>query len=433
MPYTNEHSCRLIMPINGAETKRVNNARNHEGKPYHVIYQKQKDGKWKEQAYRYSKDVWTASTAKSHCESHDGILFETAKEKIMSEDLIIKENNELLEDDKIEIREIESKLLKKDGIPVARIENHKINIGDEIKELPRGRVSYIFTDLSIDDFGEVIKPDGVILDRIKKNPIVLYCHNSFSGTRQSVPIGNIDVESLKITEKRITGDVLFDLWEEWGNLIFLKIIAGSLKGGSIGFKAIETSNEPIFPKQKGLTILKWLWYEFSIVPLGANANALQTEFKFIQDMLRESSENERNELAKNADTGFIRTWITNIADENLPLFENYLKKEREKRNYMKQTIPIDLDELFNETQWNIRMMLDILHEKEGKVISGANIAKLKNAYEAIGEVIASATEKPKEEIKKDIKPQKSFIITSLKNVKFKKTDNVNYLLTSFKQ
>jgi hypothetical protein len=31
-----------------------------------------------EQAYRYAKDIWTASEAKSHCNAHDGISFEPA-------------------------------------------------------------------------------------------------------------------------------------------------------------------------------------------------------------------------------------------------------------------------------------------------------------------------------------------------------------------
>lgn len=79
MPYSGEHSCRLVQPIEGAKTRRDNGARNHNGKKYDVIYQEQ-DKKWVEQAYRYPKETWTASEAGSHCKSHSG-SFEAAQEE----------------------------------------------------------------------------------------------------------------------------------------------------------------------------------------------------------------------------------------------------------------------------------------------------------------------------------------------------------------
>ena len=62
MPYPNEFSCRIKEPIDGAETKRKNGEREHEGKKYDVIYQKQ-NGKWVDQAYRYPKETWSKSEA----------------------------------------------------------------------------------------------------------------------------------------------------------------------------------------------------------------------------------------------------------------------------------------------------------------------------------------------------------------------------------
>jgi HK97 family phage prohead protease len=92
-PYPSEHSCRLFAPIKGAPTRRVNGEREHEGKKYDVIYQK-KDGKWKDQAYRYKKDTWTASQARSHCKSHDG-SFEAAQSSIDNEEDKVKEQLQL--------------------------------------------------------------------------------------------------------------------------------------------------------------------------------------------------------------------------------------------------------------------------------------------------------------------------------------------------
>lgn len=77
-PYPNEHACRLLEPVKGAKTRRRNGEGDSDGKKYDVIYQQQKGGKWKRQAFRYPKDTWTAAAAEKHCQAHNGILFEPA-------------------------------------------------------------------------------------------------------------------------------------------------------------------------------------------------------------------------------------------------------------------------------------------------------------------------------------------------------------------
>jgi hypothetical protein len=78
-PYPNEHACRKAQPSIFSEFRRENNARKHNGKPYHIIWGKKKsDGKWGEQAYRYPKGSWSSSDARTHCKSHGGIGFEAA-------------------------------------------------------------------------------------------------------------------------------------------------------------------------------------------------------------------------------------------------------------------------------------------------------------------------------------------------------------------
>jgi len=79
-PYPNEHACRLNEPGKYNEFRR--GTRKHNGKTYSVIYGKLKDrDSWEDQAYRYPKDKWTESEARSHCKDHKGILFEPASEK----------------------------------------------------------------------------------------------------------------------------------------------------------------------------------------------------------------------------------------------------------------------------------------------------------------------------------------------------------------
>jgi hypothetical protein len=79
-PYPSEHACRLNQPTKYDDFRR--GSRKHDGKTYSIIWGKVKDADtWEEQAYRYSKDSWTAEDAKKHCEDHNGISFEPASEK----------------------------------------------------------------------------------------------------------------------------------------------------------------------------------------------------------------------------------------------------------------------------------------------------------------------------------------------------------------
>lgn len=78
MPYPNEHACRIRQPLDGAEMARANGSREHEGRKYDVIYQRNADGSMEDQAFRYPTEKWTAAQAQAHCEAHDGITFEAA-------------------------------------------------------------------------------------------------------------------------------------------------------------------------------------------------------------------------------------------------------------------------------------------------------------------------------------------------------------------
>lgn len=100
-PYPNEHSCRLRSPDAFQEGTFRRTKREHEGKEYSVILGRLKgEDTMTEQAYRYDKEVWTASQAKRHCSDHDG-TFEAAGEETSQEQigdeidfltLIFKEN-----------------------------------------------------------------------------------------------------------------------------------------------------------------------------------------------------------------------------------------------------------------------------------------------------------------------------------------------------
>lgn len=72
-PYPNEHACRLRSPGDFQSDTFKRTQRRSDGKVYSIIMGRLKgEDTLTEQAYRYDKDIWSASEASSHCEDHDG-------------------------------------------------------------------------------------------------------------------------------------------------------------------------------------------------------------------------------------------------------------------------------------------------------------------------------------------------------------------------
>lgn len=74
MPYPQEYSCHIS---NKTHDKIRSGNRKHNGKTYRILYGHIKGtDKWETRSFRYNKSIWSASSAKSHCESHGGLKFE---------------------------------------------------------------------------------------------------------------------------------------------------------------------------------------------------------------------------------------------------------------------------------------------------------------------------------------------------------------------
>src|SRR3972149_5703320 len=72
-PFANEHACRLRNPGEFQDDSFRRISRSHEGKRDAVIMGRLKgQTTLTEQAFRYPKDIWTASEAGGQCRSHDG-------------------------------------------------------------------------------------------------------------------------------------------------------------------------------------------------------------------------------------------------------------------------------------------------------------------------------------------------------------------------
>ena len=132
-----------------------------------------------------------------------------------------------------------------------------------------GGIPFRITELRVDRESEVVKPNGAVLKDYKDNPIVLFSHGYSS--HGFIPIGRMDPKTFDITDQYFDSKIYFD---DDGDDPFAKMIASKVKNkfltkGSIGFRTITASSEPLLPKQRGRSILKWELMEYSIVPVPA--------------------------------------------------------------------------------------------------------------------------------------------------------------------
>ncbi|KKN31511.1 hypothetical protein LCGC14_0823400 [marine sediment metagenome] len=138
-----------------------------------------------------------------------------------------------------------------------------------------GSVRFRLTEKKLDRYGEAMLPKGAQLKNYKLNPVVLWAHNW--GETQ-VPIGNVKMPSVEITDDFFDADVKFDddndSVDEFAKMISNKVKKDIIRAGSIGFRSIEISKEPIVEGQTSVTHKKWELLEFSIVPIPALPSAL---------------------------------------------------------------------------------------------------------------------------------------------------------------
>lgn len=134
-----------------------------------------------------------------------------------------------------------------------------------------GIYSFQASTEKVDSYGDIVVQEGIDLSRFKKNPIILYQHNS------DEPIGQaVDV---RVEKKGLVADVELaprGISERIDTIRGL-LDAGILKAVSIGFtvkpdgyKAIRNDDNEV----TGFRFLKSLLHEISVVSIPANDDAL---------------------------------------------------------------------------------------------------------------------------------------------------------------
>lgn len=155
------------------------------------------------------------------------------------------------------------------------------DIRTEIRQVDKNKlqVEFVISSYRRDDYGTRFDPMGADLSQYKLNPIVLYRHMR-DGGEYTLPIARGLIETLSIDADEKMHMVAEFTPEEtfpFGFQVYKLVRDGFLNMASVGAQILE--EELIEEGEEGLKVktivfTKWKLFEWSVVPIGANNDAL---------------------------------------------------------------------------------------------------------------------------------------------------------------
>jgi HK97 family phage prohead protease len=131
-------------------------------------------------------------------------------------------------------------------------------------------IEHVITARTVDRDGDVVEPRGVRSDNFRKNPVVLFGHNSWN-----FPVAkNV---ALDVTDDQIVALTQFAGLEQANaeaETAYRMARDGFLNAWSIGFMPITWSEDKALPGQDGWWFKETELYEYSLVPIPSNPEAL---------------------------------------------------------------------------------------------------------------------------------------------------------------
>lgn len=142
---------------------------------------------------------------------------------------------------------------------------------DPIAATDARTVSFVFSDESVDRYGDIIQARGWDLANFNANPVALFGHDA--GSVENV-VGRAKNVRVKGTE--LIGDIEFMGADVNPNAeaVYQMVKGGFLKTVSVGFAPIEWKATKDKARPGGVDFIKQELLEISIVPIPANPNAL---------------------------------------------------------------------------------------------------------------------------------------------------------------
>lgn len=132
-------------------------------------------------------------------------------------------------------------------------------------------LSFVFSDDSVDRYGDTIDARGWQLDDFKNNPVALFGHDA---TKPESVVGR--AKNVRVQGNKLLGDIEFadvDV-NQTADVVYKMTKAGFLKTVSVGFQPVEWVSSKDKSRPGGVDFKKQTLLEISIVPLPANPNAL---------------------------------------------------------------------------------------------------------------------------------------------------------------
>lgn len=132
-------------------------------------------------------------------------------------------------------------------------------------------VSFVFSDASIDRYGDTIDAKGWIFDKSGAGTVALFGHDSSSVENVVGRAHNVRVQG-----DRLLGDIHFAAPEENPNaeIVYQMVKGGFLNAVSVGFQPIDWTQTKDKTRPGGIDFKKQELLEISIVPIPANPQAV---------------------------------------------------------------------------------------------------------------------------------------------------------------
>lgn len=137
-------------------------------------------------------------------------------------------------------------------------------------------IPFVFSDETRDSYGTVLSVDGWDLSQFNRMGVALYNHSSYGGDPDNV----IGTARAWVEGKKLLGEITFESAEinPKAEKVFQKVLAGTLKGCSVGFRSIERGkwgegDEDISGSKPTYYYGKRMLLEISVTPIPANVNA----------------------------------------------------------------------------------------------------------------------------------------------------------------
>jgi HK97 family phage prohead protease len=238
---------------------------------------------------------------------------------------------------------------------------------DSVPELVAERTyRFVFSDETVDRYGDVIKASGWDLTNFENNPIALFGHDDSSVENVIGRAKNVHVRGTQLV-----GDIEFATADINPNAetVFRLVAGGFLKTVSVGFQPIAYAVSKDKARAGGIDFTRQDLMEISIVPVPANPNALAEakaagiEVDRVARLIR--SVREPRSLIKAEKDMWLVSWLAGIVGD-LAHVQDWSEWEEE-REEDDSTVPADL---LASLKTLGQILVDMTIEEVGELING---------------------------------------------------------------